>query len=445
MFGYHKGKNELVIIYATEKIFAAIINGKEIMPRNDFSINCELEKILLWGHRQKATSAKVLMPSAVYEFKLDIGQNIEFEEQLSAVAYETASLSGASSETIRPAILTGNCLKGYRHNIICSVFQLDTIKNVNHNCKRRSLRFNGIGGLQQALLVYHFSHAEHKDEILLFFRRDSAFAAIPEHGGIVFRNIPFGLPDKGAKAQWQARVERRLSSLSGRRVQLYLEQECADFKNLLKKTANPETISECLLRDILPNLGNITGDAGISSTASFCLTGVPPRIKDPREAGTVICLILIGVTSVILLFQILQLNITKNTLNEALERKTTAGNNIKSQKSQLASSKKQIKKLKTLCALLEKKKHLDRDFLVVLNLLARYRLKYTKIKAIKQENTGIVISGVTHWQPDLSKFFSHFEKQLTRKRLILLSEGLEKSTNGLLLFKCRISKVQRHN
>lgn len=436
-----KGKRELVLIYTSEKIYAVLRTPQGILARNEFLPELDLSDIFLWGKKQNATSVRILKLADVYDLEIDWAEDAEFEENVEALNYEVASLSGLNTEDIRPAMLAKNNINDCKHGLFTSTFSLKDIKKTVQQSAHSKLQFQGIASLQQTLIVYHFSRDEYKNDVLLFFMRAGAFAAVLEHGKIMLRNMPFGMPDNSStEKQWETRAQRRLNSFAGRNIKLYLEQEHDGFKEKLKNVIGTENISECLISDIFPDLVNVISSGEMNINCAFNLAGIPPRVKDPREAGTMICLLLIGITSVMLLFQFLQLKITENTLGESLKDKKNMQSTIESQEAQLDSIQKQLAKMKKLYEIIKSRKHINPNFITILNLLSRYPLKYTKIKTIQEQHNGTVITGETYWQPDLSKFFAHFEKQLTKRGLSLMPEGLKKIDEMRLSFKCRISK-----
>ncbi|MBN2641495.1 MAG: hypothetical protein JXR78_07575, partial [Victivallales bacterium] len=174
---------------------------------------------------------------------------------------------------------------------------------------------------------------------------------------------------------------------------------------------------------------------------NFCLASPPPKVKDPREAGTKLCLFMIGATLVAVSFQYAQLRAVDAGLTQNFEQKSNLSKTLASLESQVSSQQQQLERYKHLCELAGMRSSVEDKFLTIIDLLSRYRLKYTKINSIEQQIEGIIISGETHWQPDLSQFLSHFEGELARRDMGLFSEGLKIENEGCLEFKCRISRT----
>jgi hypothetical protein len=437
----NKAKRKLILCMTGRKIYAVLRNRQRVLARNDFPAETELKDILNWGQKQNADSFRVLGLSELYDLAVDWNEELEFEENIEALNYELSSLSGQSSELTRPAMIPENSIRDCKHGVICAGFKSEDIKDMAGKGGGVKLAFKGIGSIQQALLIDHFTNPERRNEVLLFFMYGGAFAAFMENGRIVIRNMPFGLPDGSTSPeQWKTRAERRLSSFKGREICLYLEEKIEGFQEQLAAVIVPEKIRECSLSEVIPELSGIVFSGEANSMGFFSLAGIPPRVKDPREAGTMICLVLIGGTIVLLLFQFLKLKISENALEDTLKQKKDMQQTIKTHESQIEKSKEQLLKFQKLYRIIKSRKHIDPDFIRLINLLGRYKLKYTKINRIQEQSNGVVISGETYWQPDLSKFFAHFERQLTLREMSLMPEGLEKIDDTRLAFKCRISK-----
>ena len=437
-----KSKRDLLLFKTEMKTYAVLQSSKGILARNDFVADTPLADLLAWGKEQNAVSVKILEFSELYDLNVKWEDELEFEENLEAINYELSSLSGKNAIDIRPSIIRADSIKDCKHGFICSAFDLKYIRDTAKVCASGKLTFQGIGSIQQLLLIHHFSNPERKNEILLLFMRSGALAASLERGKIVVRNMPFGLPDKNNPKQWETRAERRLNAFSGRKICLYLEEAEEEFRGKLEKIIDAE-VNECILDKILPELYGIAATGQADSREALSLVGVPPRVRDPRETGTMICLILIGGTIVLLLFQYLALKITQNTLEDTLKHKKDIQKTLKSHEDQIGSSKEQLFKLQKLYSMVKSRQHIDHDFIKVINLLGRYKLKYSKINRIQEQSDGIVVNGETHWQPDLSKFFAHFEKELATRNMTLIPEGLEKIDDVRLAFKCRISKRRK--
>ncbi|MDD5727467.1 MAG: hypothetical protein PHV59_02785 [Victivallales bacterium] len=437
-----KAKRDLLLFKTETKTYAFLQSSKGILARNDFSVDTPLADLLSWGKNQNAASVKILEFSELYDLNIKWEEELEFEENVEAVNYELSSLSGKNAIDIRPAMMRGNSIEGCKHGLICSVVSLKDVRDTAKACVAAKLAFQGIGSIQQLLLIHHFSNPERKNEVMLLFTHSGAFAASLESKKIVIRNMPFGLPEESNPKQWETRAERRLNAFNGRKICLYLEQTVEGFREKVEKIIAAPA-HECVLDEIFPELARIAAAGQTDSRETFSFAGVPPRVRDPRETGTMICLLLVGSTVVLLFFQYFALKITQNTLEETLKHKKDIQNTLNSHEKQIGDSREQLLKLQKLYSMVKNRRHIDPDLIKVINLLARYKLKYTKINRIQEQDNGITISGETHWQPDLSKFFAHFEEQLAVCDMTLIPEGLEKIDDARLAFNCKISKRRK--
>ncbi|MDD5598126.1 MAG: hypothetical protein PHV82_09285 [Victivallaceae bacterium] len=437
-----KAKRDLLLFKTDTKTYAVLRSSKGILARNDFIADTPTVDLLSWGKNQDASTVRIMELSDLYDLAVNWEDTLEFEENVEAVNYELSSLSGKNAVDIRPSVIRGNSIDNCKHGFICSGFDLKDIKDTVQVCVARKLFFQGKGSIQQLLLIHHFSNPELQNEVMLFFTRNGTCAAFLEQGKIVIRNMPFGLPDEHGQKQWETRAERRLNGFTGHKICLYLEQAPEGFKEKLENIIASK-VDVRILDEIFPELSSIAVTGNVDKLEILSLAGTPPRVKDPREVGTMICILLIGSTIILLLFQYLALKITKNTLEGTLKHKKDIQHTIKSHEGQIAKSGEQLQKFRQLFSMVKNRQHIDPDFIKVINLLGRYKLKYTKINRIQELDNGIAISGETYWQPDLSRFFAHFEKQLAACDLNLMPEGLEKVDNMRLAFKCKISRRRK--
>jgi hypothetical protein len=433
-----KNKNELAIIQTENKMFGIISNGQNIGVKTEFEANCDLTTVLNWGKDHTASKVRLLTEVEIHEISSALPEDAEHEEIQAAAAFDIASLTGANANTIRTSLIEANTLTGISHKLLGAGIPAALINNFEQKSKSCHIKSEGCGSLQQVLCLYHFCVKTYSDDVLLYFSSQSSFAIVPGGKNIYIKNMPFGVEKSVIQDElWQERLQRRLGKLNGKKIRIYTNEEIPGLEDIIKQAFSPEEICTLSIENILADLVKIV--AGNQKEQNFNLAKPPPKEKDPRSTGTVICLLLIGATFVALMFQFLQLRITFSTLNKTIEHKSNIQSRKKLYDSQIDSFKEKARKLQVLCDMVENKRHVDPGFLQVLNLLGRYRLKYTKINFLQQRANGILIVGETCYQPDLSKFLTHFEQELASRKLTLFSEGLRKNADGKLTFKCRVS------
>ncbi len=430
-------ENCMTIVEMSGKIYAQIARGKKGAVNNEFEMDCTIREILDWGRKNKAGSTIWLMPADIYEIHPDLSEEAEPEEVMQALAYELSSLSGAATDSIRPSVVMTSS-KGLYRGGYCSAIPVTKLKELEKECRRAKIKNHGIMSLQQALLLDYLYYQTKENSHILLLLNNCGFLAGMSGTSCSIRNIPFGLPGKNlTEEQWKQKISRRVGNLAGQKLRLYLETLSETTLKSLEELIELESLDAFAPKDLWEILPGLSGEA----TAKQLLTATPPpKVKDPRETGTKLCLFMIGASLAVMIFQYAQLKATDSGLSKNYKNKKNLSDALKSNEKQLADLRNKISYYHVLTNLLKTNHAVSNDFINFIKLLHRYRLKYTKITSICQQSNGIIITGETYWQPDMAGFLSHFEKQLGRHNQALFSEGLSNKEDGRLEFKCRISK-----
>ncbi|QSH41211.1 hypothetical protein P0136_09220 [Lentisphaerota bacterium ZTH] len=431
-FAGKKG-DRLAVVFCGGQRHTAVAAGKIRTFDDEKALGASLK----WSRENNCNQVVLVHNSDIYELKLANDNNNDIEDMNRAAALELAEIRGNGVEKCRAAMFFADSVGTYRHNVLAAGFSQVLLKEYNRQCKRQRLKYCGSVAFRQVLLNFHFDIPENQGSALLLLDDDNSFCAYIENRELKTRNIPVAVPVHFDE-QWLNRFERRLAVLKGKKITFYASKSAEPAAEHLKKIITPESLSIVKIDEILVQLADVLGKKSAGKGRSSIPALPPPREKDPREAGTVVCLILIFGSLTVLLFQYMQLSIAFNSLNKSISSKTSIKKTLDSHQTQLEELKKKLKKVHDLCKHLDGSNRVDKNYLVVLNLLSRYPLKYSRITSVTQQNNGIIICGETHWQPDLSRFLSHFEQELSERSLSLASEGLTKSSTGMLTYKCRI-------
>lgn len=130
---------------------------------------------------------------------------------------------------------------------------------------------------------------------------------------------------------------------------------------------------------------------------------------------------------------------TKHILEKEIEKEKGVIDMVKRERDSLASLEKQLLNQQNIYFVMKRKHRVSPDFLLVVNLLGRYSLQYSRITSVTEKSTGIYMEGESVWQPDLSSFFTHFEGELSKYKLSLFSDGLSKDKDGRIIFRSHVA------
>lgn len=432
-------KNKTLIIAAEDDNFRGIVaESSGICTEHYFKSGTDLKKIMEFGKQQKASQVLLLETADVRELELKLGSDLSEEERRSAIAYAAASSLGDHSGTSRISYMDG-MFHDFRSGILVSYFDTEEIISAAKIAKSMKMKFLGITNFKQLLLSLHFSEIEHHGDAFLFLLGSHGVAAVPERNRLVIRNLPFGIPEKGAETEWLERVQRRLNTVfCNKRVCLYSPEADAEFSSMLQNACEAEIIEQ------------MKWDEAVADGALFFLKSghklihpalPPPKEKDPKASGTYLGLFFIAATLLSLGFLAARNAFTEYIFNRDIEAAQKLIDTVKQEKDTLKNLEKELLGQQEVFSVLKQKERVSKNYLLVLNLLSRYPLQYSRITSISEKNNGIHIEGESIYQVDLSRFFAHFENELSKYDLTLFSDGLSKEKDGRIIFRSHIAEA----
>lgn len=417
-----------------------VADSKQVYATNRFPAAATVETVLDFGRKQGAAQALFLRVSDVRELEVKLGPGLDPEERRSAIEYAAEPRSGETEEATRISYLEG-VLFDFRSGVLVSPFDAGEVAGHAKLAAARKLKFLGMTNFKLLLMAEHFSVPDRRGEVFLFLLGGHGFAAIPEKNRLTVRNLPCGLPEgEGEAEEYFQKLRRRLAALKNREVRLYSPGASPELAAKLGETLETKSI------EVEP------WENALGAAASFYLRQgrklivaafPPPKPKDPKAPGTVIGLVLIGATAAAMLFLGVRNHITLFRLEQRLTENQAVEKKVKEEEAKLKKLQDELAAAQELNRMFVEKQHVSKNFLTVLNLLGRYKLEYTKIASIEEQNRGVHISGETVWQPDLSRFFSHFEGELAKRGLALFSDGITDRKDNRIEFRAHISPVNR--
>lgn len=427
------GKRSLMVIDCQTNILAVVVSNNTIFVTQNFDSDVEVASIVQFGKKNGATGVVFMQLSDIRELDIKLSSDLDESERQSAIEYAAESAIGDDSLRVTYLDKVSNAFK---NGIFASWVDTDEIKVFDKLAKANKLKFYGISNLRLAMLAQHFSNSENRHNVLLSLSEKQGFMAIPEQNKLIVRNLSFGTPDFDNIEDWRLKAERRLGLLKGRRVTICSSNPTKEGLEEIKNIANPSAITEAEWSEVLSNTALFAFSGGKNSIKPAQL---PPKAKDPKAAGTVIALIMLGMVTLSMGILLGKNIYTKIVLEQRLEEYTKIASSVSAEQSKLKSLESELALERELLQLFKSKHRVSKTFMAVANLLRRYPLQYSRITMIEERSTGIHIAGETLWQPDLSKFLSHFEEELKQYDLRLFPDGLSNDADGKIKFQAHIT------
>lgn len=428
----------LLLIYGGERIIAQICDTQTIYGNTTFPLKKDLNEILADAKAHGCNKVYIFKFAEIREIDVKLGGTLDSEERYAAIEYAARSHFGEQAQSLRI-----NCLDGMFHDfhsgVLISTFENDEVNFFATAAERNNLQFKGIISIQQLLLASHYLNLETHDSAILNLFEKNGFVATYDKHKLLVRNLPFGTPPDGIfDTEYEEKIARRLALLKHKDTILYAMHEqkaMADF--MISPTLDVNTVRFIPIEDTLANaaLSFLQKGHNIIHAAQR-----PSRIKDPKATGTFIALLMMGMTLLSMIFLSVQNHLTIQKINDRIAVNDALEKKVKLEEGKLKKIEDATLSEQTIHSILNQTERISKNIILVINLLERYNLRYTKIKKIIEDTRGITLEGETLWQPDLSNFFAHFSQELEKYHLLLFSEGLTLDKNGQMSFKASIRK-----
>lgn len=428
----------LVVADDGEGFWAVVADNAGISIDNHFPQKTELKKLLDFGKQQNVQNVLYLQTADVRELEVKLGTDLSEDERRSAIEYAAASSQGDHSGAQRIAYMDG-MFHDFRSGILASYFDTEEILSIDALAKSMKMNFLGITNFKQLLLAQHFSDLDHHGDAFLFLLGNHGIAAIPERTKLVIRNLPFGIPEPGTESEWKERVQRRLTTIfRNKRVYLYTPANDERLSETLREISEAECVELMPWEDAVANAAMYFLKSGQQLVHPAL---PPPKEKDPKAPGTYVACFFVAATLLSLGFLMGRNCLTKYIFQRDIDDNQKIIDTIKAEENALKALEKDLADQQEIFSVLKQKERISRNYILVLNLLARYPLQYSRITSIQEKATGVFIEGESVWQPDLSRFFTHFEGELSNYQLSLFSDGLTKEKDGKIIFRSHVAPI----
>ena len=420
----------LAVFELESSSLGVVFSSSGRIEHRHFEAGAQAAEIASWGRRSKASWAMVFSSGDFSELELE---GINDPGELAAAATdEIARLTGQDESTLCASAIRPDSCSG-RHGVLAQTFKVEEVRRWASACRQARLRFLGMAGIYQLLPLL-----TDDGRGWVMMQRYSGSAGVLDNGRLNLRQLPFGLPGpKLGEDAWLTRCRQRLGQFEGRPVSfvsIFPETNQAAELFARELSCELEVVSfEGLASRLCRGVLKLISSRGLSMALP------PPRTRDPREAGTMICLILIGGTITMLVLQHYQLAATKTSLKQILDRGMDHKRTLEAQERMVSRLREEVDRYRFQHQALTERKPVREPFADVLKLLSRRQLRHTRLEMVRQEKDGIRITGESLSQEELADFLHRLSGELHHLNLHLSSEQLSGSAIGMINFRVRIS------
>jgi len=201
LFGHGaRRRNVAILVYDGESwnIFIVSSEKREVLDEKTHvsARKCDSipPKILEWIIEHETSRVRIVLPSELHNISLELPGKLDMEQTHTAIAWETAELTGANSQGVRHAScrLSAFGIEENREQIITASFPMDWLRNYKSECNAYGLEFEGVLSLQCVFLALHRGSTERMSDSMILLGQGGVFAFFPKDrrsGGVLMRNI----------------------------------------------------------------------------------------------------------------------------------------------------------------------------------------------------------------------------------------------------------------
>ena len=434
-----------------ENLRADLADGGGLRPLE--GLGSALDAVLNVGRKAGAAAVLFLRLPETPESEVRLESGMDAAAQKLAV--ENAALLAAGGENPAPGAARFSWLAalptdaraadgGTRMDAQVTQFPGAVVDMLADAAKSAGLGFAGVANLKHWLLAGHFA-ADGQENAFLFLHQNHGLLAARTDGRLMARYLPFGRPAAGEENEWRERARRRLTFLRGRRVSLYAADAGA-LPELVAAAAEAAGV----------DAGAWDGNAHRRAAAAFLTARaddapeflvpaqVPPVERDAGAKGTLIGILLMVLAAAWVAGQGIRNTRTIKKITGGLAAAREDDRKVREAQTRHAAAVKDERQARTIYRLYTQRERLSPQFMTALNLLSRYRMLFSRVTDIREQADGFYFSGETVWQPDLSRFFTHFERVLDGKGMTLVSDNLEKKEERRLIFRAHAAWEKKH-
>lgn len=392
------------------------------------------DSMLEWAVANGALLVRVALPAELHEFSTETSGLLVLNEAeiYQSLAFELAEKTGMEAEELAPSIAPCNALgMGTDANfLIGTAFERELLFGYSESCRYFGLKFEGTAALQSLALAAHADNKASDRESLLFLGEKESFAVgfAGDERTMSFRAIPMSCPGAVRSADYDRRLERRIKPYLGQALHLVAPGEGLEHAvSCLTELGVTDGLRSSPFGEHRTEwMGLLAGASRHILHGPIGLIGLPPKVRDEKFTGGIICAATMAITLLVLgslwgvkFLQKIKLEKLHADI-QALEQAQSSA------KSGFEAVNKELKNVRRLHGSLSKvPAKVDGHFTEILTALADTLPQYSKITSVVQTNDVTLITGSTIWAQEVSDCSMAIQKKLQPLRLRVVPKSMK--------------------
>jgi len=484
--GRNKKNRTAVLVYGNKSWHVFILSSRDKECLAELKeVNCEKSdtiphRIFEWMLENETWRFRVVLPSELHNITLELPERLDMEQTHTAIAWETAELTGANSIGVRHASCRVSAfgIEKNSEQIITASFSVNALKNYRSESKAFGIVFEGVMSLQSVFLALHIARCREVNEAMILLGENSIFAFSPKDsrsGGVMMRNISLdsgfnqNSPDntnrfrnmlhrlesdilnlsvytallnedeiKKPNIEKKHNYEKSILKIAGNRRDLLNDAKSVseiffeEFPDAIERKLKFEDIKSLFLKIALgAEYGNLDMPCpmAILPMGKMEKTRKADRLAALIAAGAVLYVAFIGGFLFIKNYNLKRHNIqAKKFLNKE--------QSLNSKKEKLA---KQLEKYKKIFSLINRGKSANIECLNFMKDIASVIPYGVKLDFMKYSKGNIQLQGSTLSQGAFSQFCSKLDRALKDMKLKIESSSLKQSSDKKKIFELKIT------
>lgn len=397
------------------------------------------EELIAWGVENGAGTVRVAVSEELTEFVFtEVAPHlIPPSELYESLAEALAEKLGAESDNIAPCVISGADLgQADSTKMWGAALPIDIIRGYAETCSMQGLRFEGATTVQVLGMLENVRNGKAANLIFLGEKESFAYGASAAEQGMNYRHIPMEAPKDALDSDYTRRVERRLRPFFAKPIRLVAPNaNIEETKAAIGGIAGVPAIEFFAFSEIRNEYMQVLADARpYLLDASAGMVSVPPKKKDAKFTGGIICagtillsVLVLGALWGVRKYQVAYWTDMKaqvSSLNSA--QKTAADNLAAAQKrlSELRDTARQIK---------ESPPKVAGHYTEILCEISRLIPRSSWVEEISQDGQKIIVRGTTVFPKAQSDF------------VVALNEALGKFNKRVVPRKVNINPDEEQN
>jgi hypothetical protein len=404
-------------------------------------------ELLKWALEHDVKQVKVAVLSDLHNINMELPENLDMEQTHTAIAWESAELTGKNALGVRHASCKVSALgiDFHSNELITASFKTDLLKNFKSQCTAFRLEFLGVASVQSAFLAMHISDENRKNKNFIFLSNNGVFAFILSNGKnskIQMRNILFESENRNENSLFKNRFKIKLQHLplseNNSCIYEFKISKSLDDDTTLKIIENifftefPENKNELIhFNDSTERLSIIFNESEAGNLNTNCPLAILPEVKLGKSGrANIISLFIILAALIYVIAYSSGLFIRNISLKHSYTEMKSFIDKRNVVEGQLKALDKKLEKKQKLYSLMSSGKKENKKFLNFLNALASVIPPEMVLDYIQFNDGSITIQGYVDAQYVFSRFCTDINDELQNINLSVISSSLKHNTLG---------------